>query len=143
MKKISLLLGFLTLIAVFVGFAYVLSNLDLGGLFSSGVPEEAKQVVFRDLARYGGENIVYQIISEEKAPYPQNHWNPLINDALEMWCVVINPPSEIKIIDRNNYRLKSFLVYRTNRGWFMTNGISIFHADEDEFVDVGCTNFVY
>ena len=61
-----------------------------------------------------------------------------------MWCVVIDPPSEIRVSDTvENRPLRSFIVYQTKQGgrWIVTDGIAVFQSDKKEFEEVGCTNY--
>jgi hypothetical protein len=110
---------------------------------TSRFPADAEVALYKTLSLRGGVNRTYNVASVQHATKPSNHWNPLVNKAVDMWCVVIDPASEIRVIDQGNRRLRSFLVYQTkpNGKWLVTDGIAVFHADREEFEDVGCTNY--
>jgi hypothetical protein len=91
----------------------------------------------------GAKNLNYFVTSSHHASSPARHWNPLVNKAIDMWCVVVNPPSEIRVIDDGDRQLRSFLVYKTKQDgrWQVTDGIAVFQSTQEDFESVGCTNY--
>jgi hypothetical protein len=113
-------------------------------LTGQGIPPLAQSDLFDRLRQLAGnDQLYYTITSAQHASSPARHWNPLVNKALDMWCVVVNPPSEIRVIDDGNRQLRSFIVYQTRVGgrWHVTDGIAVFQSDQSEFESVGCTNY--
>jgi len=109
-----------------------------------GLPPLAQSDLIDRLRQLAGnDQLYYTITSAQHASNPARHWNPLVNKALDMWCVVVDPPSEIRVADDGNRPLRSFLVYQTQAGgrWQVTDGIAVFHSDRSEFESVGCTNY--
>jgi hypothetical protein len=108
-------------------------------------PVDAENVLIQQLQSYSGaRNIHFVVTSAQHAPSPARHFNPLINKAVDMWCVVVAPPFEIHDIDTGrNLPLRNFLVYQTRPGgrWLVTDGVVSFEARQSDFQDVGCTNY--
>lgn len=87
----------------------------------------------------GARNISYVISSAQHATTPARHRNPFMSGrAIDMWCVVVDPPSEL--IGAGNRPLRSFLIYQTQSGgrWVVATSLDSERAD---FEDVGCTNY--
>lgn len=106
------------------------------------LPSDAQTALLARLHLQGG-NKAYTLISIQHASNPANHWNPMVNTARDMWCVVVDPPSDIRVIDQGDRPLRSFLVYQTRSTgrWLVTDGIEVFQTDQKEFQQVGCTNY--